>query len=113
MNKLKGTTVILYEKEKIGVDDFEEDIFREIPVEVENVLISPESSTDIVDDLNIFGKKAVYTLGIPKKDTHNWCDTTVEFFGQKWHTFAFPLEGIEELLPLEWNKKVKVERYGS
>ena len=67
MNELKGTTVILYEKEKIGVDDFGEDIFREIPVEVENVLISPESSTDIVDDLNIFGKKAVYTLGIPKK----------------------------------------------
>lgn len=36
---------------------------------------------------------------------------TVEFFGRKWRTYGGVTEGIEELLPLAWNKKVKVERY--
>lgn len=109
---LKGITVILHEKTRIGTDDFNEPIYEEKLVEVENVLIAPENSEDIAEDLNLYGKKATYTLAIPKGDTHNWCDATVEFFEEKWRTFAFPIEGIEELLPLAWNKKVKVERYG-
>jgi hypothetical protein len=35
----------------------------------------------------------------------------VEFFGQRFRTIGFPTQGIEELIPLAWNKKVKVERY--
>ena len=61
---------------------------------------------------NLFGKKAVYTLAIPKGDTHKWEDSVVEFFGHKWKTFGFPIEGIESNIPLDWNKKVMVERYG-
>lgn len=109
---LKGITVILYEKIKTGEDEFKTPIYEETPVEVENVLVSPSSSTDIVDGLSLYGKKAVYTMAIPKGDTLNWEDATVEFFGEKWRTFGFPTEGIEELIPLSWNKKVMVERYG-
>ena len=36
----------------------------------------------------------------------------VEFFGQKWRTYGGVQQYIEELVPLDWNKKVKVERYG-
>lgn len=108
---LKGITIVLYEKNKIGEDEFSSPIYEESPVEIENVLVSPSSSTDIVDSLNIYGKKAVYTLAIPKGDGHNWEDVTVEFFGEKWRTFGFPTEGIKHLIPLHWNKKVMVERY--
>lgn len=109
---LEGMTVILYEKTKIGEDEFSSPIYEETPVEVENVLVSPSSSTDIVDSLNLYGKKAVYTLAIPKGDDHIWEDRMVEFFGKKWRTFGFPTEGMEHLIPLCWNKKVMVERYG-
>lgn len=109
---LKGITVILYEKTKTGEDEFKSPIYAENPVEVENVLVSPASSTDVVDGLNLYGKKAVYTMAIPKGDNHIWEDRTVEFLGEKWKTFGFPREGIENLLPLAWNKKVMVERYG-
>lgn len=109
---LKGITIVLYEKNKIGEDEFSGPVYEETAVKIENVLVSPSSSTDIVDNLNIYGKKAVYTLAIPKGDTHNWEDVTVEFFGEKWKTFGFPIEGIEHLIPLDWNKKVMVERYG-
>ena len=62
--------------------------------------------------MNLTGKKAVYTLAIPKGDTHDWEDKEVKFFGKRWRTFGIPLEGIEQLIPLDWNKKVMVERYG-
>ena len=53
-----------------------------------------------------------YELCIPKGDAHSWDDVTVEFFGQKWRTYGGVQQYIEELVPLDWNKKVKVERYG-
>lgn len=112
MTKIKGITVILVVREQVGVDCFNAPIYNIAEVEVENVLVAPASSDDIVTTQDLTGKKAIYTLGIPKGDTHNWEDATVKFFGQKWKTFGIPLEGIEKNIPLNWNKKVMVERYG-
>ena len=84
---------------------------EEKPVEVEDVLVSPTSTTDITGNTNLSGKKTVYTMAIPKGDTHEWEGRTVEFWGKKWKVVGIPLEGIDELLPLKWNKKVTVERY--
>lgn len=111
MGLMKGTTVILYDKVVIGEDEFHKKIYEEIAIEVENVLIAPTQANEILDTTSLNGKKAVYTLAIPKDDTHIWEDRTVEFFGEKWHTFGIPLIGIEQLIPLGWNKKVTVERY--
>ena len=109
---MRGITVQLYQKTKTGVDGFNRPIYSETPVSVSNVLVAPSSTDDIVDAMNLTGKKAIYTLGIPKGDTHDWEDKRVRFFGQDFHTFGFTTEGIEELIPLSWNKKVMVERYG-
>ena len=112
MALIKGITVTLYEKTRSGEDDFNAPIYTETPVQVENVLVTPVSAEDIINDLQLYGKRAVYELSIPKGDTHQWEDRTVEFFGHKWRTFGFCREWIEENLPLNWNKKIKVERYG-
>lgn len=109
---LKGITIKLYEKTQTGVDGFGKPIYQEEAVEIENVLVAPASADDVVNNTNLSGKKAVYNLGIPKGDAHEWENRTVEFFGKKWRTVGTPLEGIEELIPLDWNKKVTVEYYG-
>lgn len=108
---MHGISIILYEKTEAGTDPFGKPIYTEAPIVVENVLIGEPSSEDIVDALNLYGKRVAYTLGIPKGDMHTWEDSTVEFFGQRFRTIGFPTQGIEELIPLAWNKKVKVERY--
>lgn len=100
------------DKIQVGIDPFGKPIYDDADVQVENVLVAPVSSDDIVNQLTLTGKKAVYTLGIPKNDIHDWEDKEVKFFGQRWRTFGFPTEGIEDLIPLDWNKKVMVERYG-
>lgn len=112
MTKIKGITIILVDKIEDGKDPFGNPKYKDRDIDIENVLIQPTSSDDIVNQMNLTGKKAVYTLAIPKDDTHEWEDKEVKFFGQRWRTFGIPLEGIEDLIPLDWNKKVMVERYG-
>ncbi len=111
MARIKGITVTLINKQEVGKDPFGAPIYKDVPIEVENVLVSPTSTDDIVNQLDLTGKKAVYTLAIPKGNTNHWKDVEVFFFGKRWRTFGIPTEGIEHLIPLDWNKKVMVERY--
>lgn len=111
MAMIKGITVILISREKIGLDPFGKNIYQEKEIEVENVLVAPSSTDDIVTTTDLTGKKSVYTLAIPKGDRNIWEDNIVVFFGKKWHVLGFANEGIEENIPLDWNKKVMVERY--
>lgn len=112
MAKIKGITVKLYTKAQTGTDPFDRPVYKEAVVEVENVLVTPINSADMVNELNLTGKTVAYELSIPKGDQHDWTDARVDFFGEKFTTIGYPEEMIEKLVPLDWNKKVKVERYG-
>ena len=112
MEAIRGIPVILYDRVQTGTDDFHAPVYSETPVMVENVLVCPVSTQDIITDFQLYGKRAEYELCIPKEDSHTWEDRVVEFFGQKWHTFGIPQQWQESQLPLAWNKRVKVERYG-
>lgn len=111
MARIKGITVTLISKKQIDTDPFGEPIFEDDEVSVENVLVSPTSTDDVVNTMNLTGRKAVYTLAIPKGDTNTWENQEVRFFGERWRAFGKPLQGIDDLIPLDWNKKVMVERY--
>ena len=111
MANIKGITITLVDKIKSDEDPFGNAIYTNAEIEVKNVLVSPTSSDYIVNQLSLTGKKAVYMLAIPKGDTHDWENKEVKFFGKNWKTFGIPLQGIEHLIPLDWNKKVMVERY--
>ena len=111
MAAIKGISVTLREREKIGEDEFCHTIYQETKVEVENVLIAPVNTSEIVGRQDLEVRKAVYTIAIPKADNHTWKDNVVEFFGEKWKVIGFPQMGIEENIPLDWNQKWMVERY--
>lgn len=112
MARIKGIEVILINEAEKGQDPFGNPIYEEVETSVKNVLVTPASSDDIVNKLNLTGKKAVYTLAIPKGDTNIWEDQEVRFFNKRWRVFGAETQGIEELIPLDWNKKVMVEKYG-
>lgn len=112
MGKIHGIPITLIDKQVVSVDPFGSPVVKDVEILVDNVLVAPALSDDVINQLNLTGKKAVYTLAIPKGDNHEWEDKEVEFFGQRWKTFGFSTEGIEDLIPLSWNKKVMVERYG-
>ena len=109
---IKGMPVTLYERTQTGTDEFNRPVYSETPVVVDNVLVGEPSTDDITNDLQVYGKRLAYTLAIPKGDAHVWHDVHVEFYGQRFRTYGAPTQGIEDNIPLDWNKKVKVERYG-
>lgn len=111
MARIAGITITLIEKIESGKDAFGHTVYSEKRVKVENVLVAPAQTTEILDTLNLTGKKAVYNIAIPKGDKHNWKDNIVEFFGEKWQIIGFPQQGIEENIPLDWNQKWMVARY--
>lgn len=111
MARIKGITVTLINNKEVGRDPFDNPIIEDVEIAVDNVLVSPTSSDDIVNTKDLTGRTAVYTLAIPKGDTNTWENQEVRFFGERWRVFGIPLQGIEDLIPLDWNKKVMVERY--
>jgi len=109
---IKGITITLFDRVQSGLDEFNRPIYREKAVPVKNVLIGEPSTQEIVDERNLSGKVLAYTLAIPKGDTHEWENKRVEFFGEIFEVIGKPTQGLDNLIPLSWNKKVKVSRYG-
>lgn len=108
---IHGITVKLVTMTQTGTDPFGAPIYSESETDVDNVLVAPSNNDEINTALNMWGKKAVYTLGLPKGDTHNWKDQKVRFFGETWQVIGLPIQGIEANVPTQWHIKWLVERY--
>lgn len=107
---IKGITVTLYERTQTGTDGLDAPVYEETPVEVSNVLVTPASAEEVLSEVQLYGRKSVYTLSIPKGDTHVWENRRVDFFGASFRSFGPVQEYIEAMVPLAWNRKVKVEK---
>lgn len=111
---IKGITIQLIKKTQTGTNWDNTPIYTEETVNVDNVLVGEPTTDDITNTLSLYGKKVAYTLAIPKGDTNDWLDTEVILpapFAGTYMTIGYPTAGIEENIPLSWNKKVKIERY--
>lgn len=108
---MRGITVTLINRVQVGVDVLNNPIYDYVETDVDNVLVAPTTTDDVVDPTSLEGKKMAYTLGIPKGDTHNWENCQVRFFGRTFKSYGYPIEGIESLVPTNWHKKVLVELY--
>lgn len=108
---IHGITVTLVNQVLTGTDAFNAPIYADQEIQVDNVLVAPTSTEDMTEALNLWGKKAVYTLGLPKGDTHLWKDQKVRFFGETWRVIGLPKQGIEANVPTQWHIQWRVERY--
>ena len=111
MGKIHGMQITLIDKQAVSTDPFGSPVVKDVEITIDNVIVAPATTEDVTSQMSVTGKKISYTIGIPKGDNNDWENKEVRFFGKRWKTVGIPLEGIEELIPLEWNKKVMVERY--
>lgn len=107
---MHGIDVILWTKTQTGTDDFGAPVYSEESETVSNILIGEPQDGEIINDMQLHGKRLAYTLAIPKGDAHDWHNVEVEFFNERFRTYGDVTQGIDHLIPLSWNKKVKVER---
>ena len=109
---MRGIAVTLYDRTQTGTDALNHPIYTETAVSVDNVLVAPSSAVEVLEQTNLNGRRGDYVMAIPKGATHEWISgKKVSFFGRDWRIIEMPEEGIEWLIPLDWNKKVRVERY--
>ena len=108
---LKGIPVTLHVKRQMGTDEFNRPVYVECDNVVENVLVTPKSSQDKPEDTNLGKKFESYELCIPKGDCHTWENAEVTIRGKRYKVTTFTEEYIESMVPLDWNKKVTVERH--
>lgn len=111
MGLIKGIDIILIDKIQKGVDGFGSPIFDEVEKTIKNVLVAPATTDDVVNSVNLTGKKAVYVIGIPRGDRNVWENKEVRFFGERWKTIGIAQQGIDSMIPLDWTRKIMVERY--
>lgn len=104
-------TVTLINKVSAGTNSIGEETWTETETEVSGVLIGQPDTQEIADEMSLSGKRIAYVLAVPKGDANDWEDAFVEFWGGRYRTIGTPTQGIEDNIPLSWNKKVKVERY--
>lgn len=109
---MTGVPVVLHVRTQTGVDSFNNPVYEDSTVTVDNVLIGQPTTEEISSSIELYGKKIEYMLGIPKGDAHDWEDTMVEFWGQTYRTFGMTIQGIEANIPTPWHRKVRVERCG-
>lgn len=109
----RGITVTLYVKSSTGVDAFNRPVITETAVNIDNVLVQPlQRTTDVpTESTDITGEKTSYIIGIPKTDTHDWKNCRVKFFGEFYRTESGEWQGIEDLIPGDWNRKIVARRY--
>lgn len=114
---MKGMTIQVRNNVQVGTDPFGAPIFYDDFVSVDDVLVGSPTTDDVTNALSLYGKKAEYTLGIPKGDTHNWTDVEVIIPNpitgnpERFRTIGFPKTGIQANIPLRWGQNVMVERY--
>jgi len=109
---INGVDVVLWAETQTGVDAFNAPVYSVEPITVSNVLVTPVNASEITDSTRLYGKQAVYELSIPKGDLHEWENKKISFFGEDWVTIGYCREWIESNVPLDWNKKIQVARYG-
>ena len=109
---MKTTEVFLYKKLDTGRrDKTNRPITEEVAIRVEGVLVAPVSIEEVITTVNLTGKKAIYQIAIPKGDDNDWDNAKVLYNGKFYRTIGIPEEGMDENIPLKWNRKIKVERY--
>ena len=114
MARIHGITIQLQELTESGVDGFDVPTYTDDWVSVDNVLVGQPTDSEQISAMDLYGSRAVYILGIPKGDTHDWsAGRLVQFFGETFRIFGHTIEGIEDMIPLQWNKKVMVANYGT
>lgn len=112
---IKGITVTLIKNTMTGTDILNQPIYKATEITVDNILVGEPTTEEIANSMSLYGKQVHYRLAIPKGDENDWIDTEVILpapFEGKYRTIGYPTAGIEANIPLLWNKKVMIERYG-
>lgn len=104
-----GETVKVSINKETGKDAFNAPIYEAEWISVDDVLVVPGSTKDVVDSNRQRGTRVVYTLHFPKTFTDSLKGSLVEVRGEQFHVIGDPKPYQMWNCPTKWNMPVEVE----
>jgi len=107
---LEGETVVVIQRAEVGRGAGNTPIYTTVEETVDNVLISPASTDDVIESNRPDGTELVWNLDFPKTFTGPLRGCRVRVRGEEFHVVGDPRPYLPTLTPGQWNRPVKVER---
>lgn len=107
---IAGTTVTVLIPTAASVDEFNNEALEWGRLEVQNVLVAPADTADVVDSNRPDGNRARLILHFPKAFSASLRNCRVEVLGKVWEVEGDPQPFMPDLTPGVWNRPVKVVR---
>ena len=107
---LEGETVVVIHRAEVGRGAGNTPIYTEVEEAVDDVLVSPASTSDVIESNRPDGTELVYRLDFPKTWTRSLRGCRVRVRGEEFHVAGDPRPFLGSLTPGRWNRPVNVER---
>lgn len=104
-----GETVKVSIIKEIGKDAFNAPIYETEWISVDDVLVVPGSTKNLIDSNRQFGSRVVYTLHFPKVFNGSLRGSLVEVRGEQFRVIGDPKPYQTWNCPTRWNMPVEVE----
>ena len=110
LRPLRGETVVVSYREQTGVDAFHSPVYKDVEMDVDNVLVEPGEAADVIESVRPDGTEVNYTLRFPKtfKEASKLENGKVKVRGQVIKIIGHPDYLDPEMCPTDWNMTVKV-----
>ena len=106
---MRGETVVVEDLVPDGKDRYGKPQYATLDIEVENVLVAPGATDDVIDS-NRDGVTVAYTLYFPKTYTGDLEGRKVRVRGEPFDVIGSPRPYPVETTPTDWNRKAEVEK---
>lgn len=91
-------------------DGLNDPIYSETTIEISDCLIAPITEPlDRVESAALDRDVAIVRIHLPKSDTRDISDSTVDYGGQTWRVIGKPVAFMDENTPTIWNRYVRAE----
>lgn len=105
---IRGETVVVECKIPDGVDAYNHAKYATAELPVENVLVAPQSSSDVIDGNRTDGAEVRYKLHFPKTYIGKLDGLRVKVRDEWLHVVGSPRRYTAENTPGRWNMEVEV-----
>lgn len=105
---MRGETVCVHARVQTGTDDLNDAVWEDVELEVDNVLVAPGASQDVVSSMRPDGVQVRYTLYFPKTFDGRLEHCSIDVRGERLDVVGSPRRFDKVNCPTEWWMVVEV-----
>lgn len=107
---MRGMRLDFQKRVKTGVDGFNQPVYSEVTVSIEDCLVAPPTDPiDRVESAALDRNSTVVRIYLPKDDSSDVSKSSFEYDGETFQVIGRPVKFMEENTPTRWNRYARAE----